>query len=115
MKAVVHDRYGPPDVLRVAEVQRPEPTEGEVLVRVHASTVTRSDTGLRGLEYPFTRVLTGIRRPKRTIAGTEFAGVVEKVGTGVAALRVCDEVFGIAWTGTNAEYVAVPESGVIAL
>ncbi len=58
MRAVVHDRYGPPEVLRVAEVERPVPKEDEVLVRVHASTVTRTDTGLRSLEYPFSRLIT---------------------------------------------------------
>jgi NADPH:quinone reductase-like Zn-dependent oxidoreductase len=113
MRAVVHDRYGPPEVLRVAEVERPVPKEAEVLVRVHASTVTRTDTGLRSAEYPFTRLITGIRRPKRTIAGMEFAGLVEDVGAAVADFRVGDEVFGIEG-GANAEYVAARESGVIA-
>jgi len=62
MRAVVHDRYGPPEVLRVAEVERPVPKEDEVLVRVHASTVTRGDAmGVRSAEYRFTRLLTGIR------------------------------------------------------
>jgi NADPH:quinone reductase-like Zn-dependent oxidoreductase len=114
MRAVVHDRYGPPEVLRVTDVARPVPKEDEVLVGVHASTVTRSDTGLRSLEYPFSRFLTGVRRPRRTTAGTEFAGRVVEAGGGVRELRVGDDVFGIAWTGTNAEYVAVPETGVIA-
>jgi NADPH:quinone reductase-like Zn-dependent oxidoreductase len=100
-------------VLRVAEVERPVPKDDEVLVRVHASTVTRTDTGLRGAEYPFTRLITGVRRPKRTTAGLEFAGVVEEVGTGVTEFRVGDEVFGIEG-GAHAEYVAVRESGVIA-
>jgi NADPH:quinone reductase-like Zn-dependent oxidoreductase len=113
MRAVVHDRYGPPEVLRVAEVARPVPKEDEVLVRVHASTVTRTDTGTRNAEYPFSRLMTGIRRPKQTIAGMEFAGLVEEVGAAVAELRVGDEVFGIKG-GANAEYVAVRESGVIA-
>jgi NADPH:quinone reductase-like Zn-dependent oxidoreductase len=100
-------------VLRVAEVARPVPKEDEVLVRVHASTVTRTDTGTRNAEYPFSRLMTGIRRPKQTIAGMEFAGLVEEVGAAVAELRVGDEVFGIKG-GANAEYVAVRESGVIA-
>jgi NADPH:quinone reductase-like Zn-dependent oxidoreductase len=113
MRAVVHHRYGPPEVLRVAEVERPVPKEGEVLVRVQASTVTRSDTGLRSAEYPFTRLITGIRRPKRTIAGWEFAGLIEKVGAAVTDFRVGDEVFGIEG-GANAEYVTARESGVIA-
>jgi NADPH:quinone reductase-like Zn-dependent oxidoreductase len=114
MRAVVHDRYGPPEVLRVADVERPVPKEDEVLVRVHASTVTRGDTiGVRGIEYRFTRVFTGIRRPRRTSLGTEFAGRVEEVGAAVKGFGVGDEVFGVK-SGANAEYVAVRESGVIA-
>jgi NADPH:quinone reductase-like Zn-dependent oxidoreductase len=89
------------------------PKDDEVLVRVHASTVTRGDTELRNLEYPFTRLMTGIRRPKRTIAGWEFAGRVEDVGASVTDFRVGDEVFGIEG-GANAEYVAARETGVIA-
>jgi NADPH:quinone reductase-like Zn-dependent oxidoreductase len=114
VRAVVHDRYGPPEVLRVAEVDRPVPQEDEVLVRVHASTVTRGDAmGVRSAEYRFTRVFTGIRRPRRTSSGTEFAGRVEEVGAAVAEFRVGDEVFG-AERGANAEYVTVQESGAIA-
>ena len=114
MQAVIQDRYGPPDVLRVAEVERPVPGDGEVLVEVHASTVNRSDTGMRGLEYPFTRALTGMRRPKRPIAGMEFAGTVEKLGPGVTELEVGDAVFGVAFNGANAQYLTVSESGVVA-
>ncbi len=115
MRAVIHDRYGPPEVLRVAEVERPAPEEDEVLVRVHASTVTRGEAmGVRSADYRFTRIFTGIRRPRRTGFGSEFAGRVEEAGTAVTGFRVGDEVFGIA-AGANAEYVAVRESGVIAL
>ena len=114
MRAVVHERYGPPEVLRVAEVGRPEPEEHEVLVRVHASSVTRSDCGFRSSEYWFARVFTGIVRPKRTVAGMEFAGVVEQVGSAVSEFAVGDEVFGIKG-GANAEFVCVAEDGVIAL
>jgi NADPH:quinone reductase-like Zn-dependent oxidoreductase len=115
MRAVVHDRYGPPEVLRVAEVDRPVTQADEVLVRVHASTVTRGDAmGVRSVEYRFARVFTGIRRPRRTIFGSEFAGRVEEVGGAVTEFRVGDEVFGVK-AGASAEYVAVRESGVIAL
>ena len=94
MRAVVHDRYGPPEVLRVADVERPVPQEGEVLVRVYASTVTRGDAmGVRSVDYRFTRVFTGIRRPRRTSHGTEFAGRVEAVGAAVTEFRVGDDVF----------------------
>ena len=114
MRAVVHDRYGPPEVLHIEEVERPAPDEDEVLVRVHASTVTRGDTmGVRSKEYRFTRIMTGIRAPRRTAHGTEFAGVVEEVGAAVTEFQPGDEVFGTG-VGTNAEYVAVRESGAIA-
>jgi NADPH:quinone reductase-like Zn-dependent oxidoreductase len=113
MRAVVHERYGSPEVLRIAEVERPVAKENEVLVKVHASTVNRSDVELRNLAYPFARVFTGIRRPKRTISGMEFAGVVDEAGAAVTELCVGDDVFGIQG-GANAEYVAVAQSGVIA-
>src|SRR5262245_7135863 len=114
MRAVVHDRYGPPDVLRVDEVQRPVPKEDEMLVNVHASTVTRGEAmGVRGVDYRFTRLFTGVRRPRRTFFGTEFAGRVEEVGAALTEFHVGDDVFGIKG-GANAEYVAVPETGVIA-
>ena len=86
------------------------PKDDEVLVHVVASTVTRSDTGFRNLEYPFSRLFTGLRRPRRTIAGMEFAGVVEK---GADEFQVGEEVFGIRG-GASAEYVAVRAAGVIA-
>jgi NADPH:quinone reductase-like Zn-dependent oxidoreductase len=113
MRAVVQDRYGPPEILRIADVERPVPEAGEVLVRVHATTVTRSDTGLRGGQYPFTRVITGLRRPKKPGVGNEFAGVVAEVGAGVTEFAVGDDVFGIEG-GANAEYVVVRESEVVA-
>jgi NADPH:quinone reductase-like Zn-dependent oxidoreductase len=115
MRAVVQDRYGPPEeVLRVAEVERPVPKEDEVLVRVHASTITRGDAmGVRHVDYLFFRLVTGIRRPRRPTCGSEFAGRVEEVGAAVTEFRVGDEVFGIGG-GANAEYVAVPENGPIA-
>lgn len=114
MRAVVHDRYGPPEVLRVAEVERPVPKDDEVLVRVHASTVTRGDAmGVRSAEYRFTRVFTGLRRPRRTSTGTEFAGLVEEVGAAVTEFQVGDEVFGIG-AGANAEYVTARASGAVA-
>ena len=114
MRAVVQDRYGPPEVLRVADVERPVPKEGEVLVRVYASSVTRSDAmRVRSAEYRFSRLLTGIRRPRRTSTGTEFAGRIEDVGAAVTEFHDGDDVFGVKG-GANAEYVTVRESGVLA-
>jgi NADPH:quinone reductase-like Zn-dependent oxidoreductase len=101
-------------VLRVDEVGRPSPKEDEALVRVLASTITRADAmGVRFVNYRFARVFSGIRRPRQPICGTEFAGRVEEVGPDVKELRVGDEVFGVK-NGSNAEFVAVSEQGVIA-
>lgn len=113
MRAVVHDRYGPPEVLRVADVERPTPKDDEVLVRVHATTVTRTDCGVRAADPFFSRVFTGLRRPKRRIAGMELAGEVEAVGPDVTEFAVGDRVFGVR-SGANAEYVCVREQGALA-
>lgn len=113
MRAVVHDRYGPPDVLRLEEVERPVPKDDEMLVKIHATTVTRTDCGLRAADPFFMRVFTGLRRPKRRMPGMELAGVVEGVGAAVTEFEVGDEVFGIRG-GANAEYVCVREAGVLA-
>jgi NADPH:quinone reductase-like Zn-dependent oxidoreductase len=113
MRAVVHDRYGPPEVLRLADVERPVPKEDEVLVRVRATTATRSDAGFRSAEYFVTRFFTGLIRPKRGRVGIELAGEVEAVGAAVTEFTAGEHVFGIG-SGTNAEYVCVREAGVIA-
>jgi NADPH:quinone reductase-like Zn-dependent oxidoreductase len=113
MKAVVAHTYGPPEVLRIEEVERPVPGEAEVLVRVLASTVTRSDCGHRGASPFFSRFWTGLRRPKQPIVGMELAGVVEEVGSKVETFAVGDEVFGLR-SGANAEYVLGREAGALA-
>jgi NADPH:quinone reductase-like Zn-dependent oxidoreductase len=113
MRAVVYDNYGPPAVLRLEELERPVPKEDEVLVKIHATTVTRTDCGYRAAHPFFGRVFTGLRRPKRRIPGMELAGVVEAVGAGVDEFEVGDEVFGIRG-GANAEYVCVREQGALA-
>ncbi len=95
MRAVVHDRYGPPEVLRIEDVPRPVPKEDEVLVKVHATSVTRTDCGFRAAEPFFSRVFTGLLRPKRRTPGLELAGEVEAVGAAVTEFEVGDEVFGI--------------------
>ena len=95
MRAVVHDRYGPPEVLRLEEVERPVPKDDEVLVKIHATTVNRSDCGLRSAEYFITRFFTGLLRPKRRILGSELAGEVEAVGAAVTEFEVGDRVFGM--------------------
>ena len=87
MRAVVHDRYGPPEVLRIEDVPRPVPKADEVLVKVHATSVTRSDCGFRAAEPFFSRVFTGLLRPKRRTPGMELAGEVEAVGAGGHRVR----------------------------
>ena len=96
MRAVVHDRYGPPEVLRLEDVERPVPEGDEVLVEVRATTVTRSDCGFRAADPFFTRFFTGLRRPRRRIMGMEVAGVVVATGAAVTEFEVGDAVFGIA-------------------
>jgi len=113
MRAVVHDRYGPPEVLRLEDVPRPVPAENEVLVKVHATSVTRTDCGFRGADPFFARIFTGLFRPKRRILGMELAGEVEAVGAAVTEFVVGDEVFGIRG-GANAEYICVREQGALA-
>jgi NADPH:quinone reductase-like Zn-dependent oxidoreductase len=113
MRAVVHDRYGPPEVLRLEDVPRPVPKEDEVLVKVHATSVTRTDCGFRAGEPFFARIFTGLLRPKGRIRGLEFAGEVEAVGVAVTEFEIGDGVFGIRG-GSNAEYVCVREGGVLA-
>jgi NADPH:quinone reductase-like Zn-dependent oxidoreductase len=113
MRAVVHDTYGPAEILHIEEVARPVPKDNEVLVRVHATTVTRSDCGFRAASPFFSRVFTGLLRPKRRIVGMELAGEVEEVGAAVTEFGVGDEVFGMRG-GANAEYVCVREQGALA-
>jgi NADPH:quinone reductase-like Zn-dependent oxidoreductase len=110
---VTFDRYGPPEVLRLADVERPTPKDGEVLVRVHATTATRSDCGRRSAEYFVSRFFTGMFRPRRGTIGIEFAGEVESAGEAVTGLAAGDRVFGIS-EGANAEYVCAREAGAIA-
>jgi NADPH:quinone reductase-like Zn-dependent oxidoreductase len=112
MRAAVRDRYGPPEVVRVVEVEKPAVTDHDVLVRVHATTVNRTDCGLRAAKPWIYRLFLGLQRPRRTILGTEFAGEVEAVGDGVTAFKVGDRVFGFSGTsfGAHAEYLALPEA-----
>src|SRR3989475_10851124 len=101
MRAVVYDRYGPPDVLRLEDVERPVPKEDEVLVKVHATTVNRLDVHTReanrrsGLAVSLlSRMVSGLRRPRQRILGSEFAGEVEAVGPAVSEVAAGDQLFG---------------------
>ena len=111
MKAIVQDRYGSPDVLRLREIDQPVAADNEVLVRVHAAAVNARDWHLmRGDPY-VARMVLGFRGPKVKIRGTDFAGRVEAVGRGVKRFRTGDEVFG-EFDGAFAEYVCVPDDAV---
>jgi NADPH:quinone reductase-like Zn-dependent oxidoreductase len=116
MRAAVRTRYGPPDVVRVVEVEKPAAKDNEVLVRVHATTVNRTDCGLRAAKPFIYRFFLGLRRPRLTVLGNEFAGQVEAVGTGVRSFEVGDRVFGFngTWFGAHAEYLTMPEDGLLA-
>jgi len=123
MRAVVYDRYGPPEVLRLEDVERPVPKDDEVLIKIHATAVTRSDCATReanrrsGLAITLiSRLISGLRRPKQRILGTELAGEVEAVGAGVTEFAVGDHVFGSTGFkfGTHAEFACMRESARIA-
>jgi NADPH:quinone reductase-like Zn-dependent oxidoreductase len=123
MRAVVYDRYGSPDVLRLADVERPVPTDNEVLVRVNATTVNRFDTATReanrrsGLAISWlSRLVSGVRRPRHRVLGTEFAGLVEAAGGAVSEFAVGDKVFGTTGLrfGAHAEFLSIPVSDRIA-
>lgn len=126
MKAVVYERYGPPDVLRLEEVEQPVPKEDEVLIKIHATTVNRTDCAIRGGEDFITRlgysiVTTGspfkaLRRPLHTILGTELAGEVAAVGAAASQFVVGDRVFGVnaGRFGAHAEYICMRESAPLA-
>ncbi len=115
MKAVVVDKYGSPEVQRLAEVPEPKSAAGEVLVRVHATTVNRTDTGFRSAKYFISRGFSGLLRPKQHTWGSEFAGEVVQLGAGVSELRVGDKVFGFQpmGFGGHAEYVVARAAGPI--
>ena len=116
MKAAVHTRYGRPDVVRISEVETPTPKDNEVLVKVHATTVNRTDCACRAAKPFFMRFFTGLIRPRATVLGNEFAGVVAAVGGAVTSFKVGDKVFGYneGPFGAHAEYMAIPEDGSLA-
>ena len=122
MRAIVYERYGPPEVLQLKEVKKPTPKNHELLIKIHATTVTSGDWRVRSLTVPagfglIMRMVFGISRPKQPILGTELAGEVESVGKDVSQFEVGDQVFAYSDTGMGcyAEYKCMPEDGAVAL
>ncbi|MEZ4429896.1 MAG: NAD(P)-dependent alcohol dehydrogenase [Nannocystaceae bacterium] len=117
MHAITYRAYGTPDVLELQEVETPTPAAHEVRVKVYAAAVTTADTTFRRGDPWFSRLATGLRRPKRPILGTEFAGVIDAVGVAVTKFAVGDRVFAASGVelGAHAEHVCVAEDGAIAL
>lgn len=116
MRAAVYEKYGPPEVIQVREVALPIPRDNEVLVKIHATTVNRTDCGFRRPEYLFVYLFSGVFKPKNKILGTEFSGEVVAVGKSVTTFQPGEAVFGLNTFrfGTHAEYICVPENGSVA-
>lgn len=116
MKAVVYTQYGPPEVCQLVEVEKPVPEDNEVLMKVYASTVNRTDCGFRSAEYFVSRFFSGLFRPNQKILGCEFAGVVEQIGKNVTLFKVGDKLFGYddGKFGGHAEYLVKEEKAAMA-
>ncbi len=117
MKAVTYTKYGPPDVLQLKEVDKPSPSDNEVLIKVYATTVNRTDYAtIRAIPF-FARLFTGLFRPNKQIPGTEFAGIIEEIGKNIKSLKVGDKVFGFNDQGSEsqAQYMTISEDNAITI
>ena len=117
MKAIVYTRYGPPAVLKFKEVEKPVPGNNEVLIKVCATTVNRTDCATIRAKPFFARLLTGVFKPKKQIPGTEFAGIIEEIGRDVGSLKLGDKVFGFEGLGSksHAQYMTISEDKAVTI
>jgi len=122
MKAIVYESYGAPDVLQLRDMEKPVPKENEVLIHIHATTVTSGDCRVRSLNMPtgfglISRLFLGVSRPRRPVLGTELAGEIEAVGSGVSKFNVGERVFALSGMemGCHAEYKCLSEDAAIVL
>jgi NADPH:quinone reductase-like Zn-dependent oxidoreductase len=115
MKACVYTKYGPPEVVKLMDVPKPIPKDNELLIRVYASTVNRTDAGFRSAEYFISRFWSGLFRPKYQILGCEFAGIIEEIGSSVKSFKKGDKVFGFndKTCGGHGEYLTISETDAV--
>ncbi len=115
MKAAINVKYGPPEVVQVMEVDKPTPKNNEVLIKIYATTVNRTDCGFRSAEYFISRFWSGLLKPTNKILGNEFSGVIESIGSEVTEFKIGDKVFGYndKTFGTHAEYLCINEKATL--
>lgn len=116
MKACINNKYGPPSVVSIGTIEQPIPTENQVLVKVHASTINRTDCGFRSAEYVISRLFSGLINPKNKVLGSEFSGEIVAKGKNVIDFELGDKVFGFDDKnfGSHAEFKVIEATGCIA-